>query len=287
MKSSERSSTGRSRSIVILIICHLAAALLYYSWYQTQEITINKDGVKILEYAAAGSGGFWKQLDYNVFGNLNGGLRDNRTAQMIWAAANNRAFDLVSAALLGLVVWISVFRKAIPEERLEQLKVGIFLLIVTVVLVQAFRFTVFDFSRLSPSLIITDLAVRLSQLDHITWTLKDTSASSFPGDHGAVLLVGVVYITYFSGRRWGALAIMVAILCALPRLIAGAHWATDILVGSTFITLVSSSWSLCLKDWQFGPRLLHRPCLCLMKIARQAVPDTDSSGSFSSPDGKE
>lgn len=251
------------------------------------KITVNQDGVKIYTYAAAEPGGFWKKLDYSVFGFLNGSLQDNKTAQTFWAVANNRAFDLVSAALLGLLVWFSGLRKASPEGRLEQLKVGLFLLIITVMFVQAGRFTVFDNSRPSPSLVITETAIRLSQLDHITWSVKDASGSSFPGDHGAVLLVGVVYITYFSTLRWGALAITVAILFALPRLFAGAHWATDIIVGSTFTTLVSASWALGVSDWKFGPRLLHRPCLYLMKLARLPVPRTDSISLPSSPTGKE
>ena len=31
----------------------------------------------------------------------------------------------------------------------------------------------------------------------------------------------------------------------MPRLVAGAHWLSDVLVGGTFIALATTGWSLC------------------------------------------
>lgn len=283
MKTPRYALPASARDIAVLIICHLAAGLLYLSWYQTQEFSINEHGMEVLQYGGTTPDGFWQRIDYGVFRTLNGSLRDNKSAQTFWALANNRAFDLAYAFLMGLGLWFSVFRNGTPGEKLERIKVGAFLLITTVIFVQACRYSLFDFSRPSASLALKDEAIRLSLLDHVTWSVKDSSGSCFPGDHGAVLFVGALYITYFSSLRWGLLAFIVAILCTLPRVVAGAHWATDIIVGSTFIALVSSSWTFCGPGWRAGPALFHRPCLYLMKIAGQFPPAGKASAK---PDGK-
>ncbi|MEM7315014.1 MAG: phosphatase PAP2 family protein, partial [Planctomycetota bacterium] len=68
---------------------------------------------------------------------------------------------------------------------------------------------------------------------------KDTSPWSFPGDHGFVLLSVALYVSMFRARRTARWTWLVSIILILPRLIAGAHWTTDILIGSGAMALVT------------------------------------------------
>ena len=48
----------------------------------------------------------------------------------------------------------------------------------------------------------------------------------------------------YAGGRIGRLAVVVAIIFLAPRLVVGAHWASDILVGSAGVCLVSLSLAI-------------------------------------------
>lgn len=278
MNTAVNNPSKQSRLVIVLILCQLAAALLYFSWSQTQDTRFDKNGDKRFQYSEQASDSLWKQVDYKVFRTLNGSLKNSPSAQTFWAICNNRAFDLVQAILLGLILWFSVFWKKTPEENLARIKVGFCLAATTIICIQTLHYTLFNFQRLSPSLKLKSEVLRLSQLDHVTWSLKDASLNSFPGDHATVLFIVAIYITYFAGKRWGIMALAVAFLCALPRMVGGAHWATDILVGGTFIALISTSWTLCSRNWKIGPELFHKLSLFSMAIAGKIIPSLKPPG---------
>ena len=94
-----------------------------------------------------------------------------------------------------------------------------------------------QFHRTSPSL--TFEAVRLSQVE--TWVkAKDSSRFCFPSDHGTVSLAVAFYTLLRSPRRVGW-AFGLAVLFTVPRIIAGAHWLTDIVIGSAFVAFAGVS----------------------------------------------
>jgi membrane-associated phospholipid phosphatase len=66
-----------------------------------------------------------------------------------------------------------------------------------------------------------------------------------PGDHATTLLLFTVMYTFFAGRKLGTYAALYAIFRILPRLIVGAHWFSDIVVGSGCLVLFFLSWALC------------------------------------------
>ena len=272
MNAALNPSPKQSRLVIILVLCHLAAGLLYISWRQTQDYTLTKHGDKRFEYSEKAADGLWKKLDYKVFRTLNGSLNDAPSAQSFWAICNNRAFDLAQAGLMGLVLWFSVFWRKTPEENLARIKSGYFLAAITIICIQLLHYTLFSFQRYSPSLKLKSEAIRLSKLEHITWPLKDASFHSFPGDHATVLFILAIFITYFAGKRWGLVALAVAIFCALPRMVGGAHWATDLLVGGTFIAVISTSWALCSRNWKFGPNIFHGLSIFSMSIVGIFIP---------------
>src|SRR3990167_8789927 len=91
---------------------------------------------------------------------------------------------------------------------------------------------------------VVDDSVRLSK--EIPWmSIKDDSSKSFPGDHGTTALLFVTGFAYLAGWRLGVLAVLYGAFLCLPRLITGAHWLSDIIVGSGTITIVCLSWAFC------------------------------------------
>jgi membrane-associated phospholipid phosphatase len=75
-------------------------------------------------------------------------------------------------------------------------------------------------------------------------SIKDGSSKSFPGDHGTTALLFAASFTYLAGWRLGLLACFYAAFLCLPRLITGAHWLSDIVVGSGSITLFFMAWAI-------------------------------------------
>jgi membrane-associated phospholipid phosphatase len=75
--------------------------------------------------------------------------------------------------------------------------------------------------------------------------VKDETVACFPGDHATTLLLFTVLYSFYAGRKLGAFAALYAIFRILPRLIVGAHWASDIIVGSGCLVLFFLSLALC------------------------------------------
>ena len=110
----------------------------------------------------------------------------------------------------------------------------------TICLVNGILFPEFiHIPRKSPTM-VDKTAFRLSSV--IDWiTVKDHSRKSFPGDHATTAVLFTWMIFYLMGWRKGLLAIFYAVFFCLPRLITGAHWLTDVLIGSGSIATVMSS----------------------------------------------
>lgn len=72
--------------------------------------------------------------------------------------------------------------------------------------------------------------------------VKDSSHQSFPGDHATVVATFVYLLWAFAGRRYGLTALLVAIIACMPRLVAGAHWLTDDVVGGLGMACLTVPW---------------------------------------------
>ena len=98
----------------------------------------------------------------------------------------------------------------------------------------------------SPSMVFSD-AIMLSDYYpalEARWELKDRSSQSFPGDHASVLLIWGLFMGMFS-RSVGQFLIVwgLTLLFMMPRLVAGAHWGSDALVGGVFLSLLGLAWA--------------------------------------------
>jgi membrane-associated phospholipid phosphatase len=67
-------------------------------------------------------------------------------------------------------------------------------------------------------------------LHGVTVLLSHSSDDSFPSDHAAIAGALAVGVLLFA-RRWGLVAIVVAVLAAVSRVYAGMHYPLDVIAG--------------------------------------------------------
>lgn len=181
----------------------------------------------------------WDHLDAAAFHLLHGSVVTGSDPwRLFWAATNTRLFDAVSAVVFAIVFlsWVVAGGWARLPDRIAA---GVLLTLVTVLVLHVSSNIIFTFERLSPSLVLEPV-FRLSPLIEGV-KVKDQSGNSFPGDHGTAVVHFAAFIWAFCGRTRGLVALAVALFVVMPRMMGGAHWITDLLVGSASIALVSTA----------------------------------------------
>ena len=188
---------------------------------------------------------YWNILDVATFKSLNHTLLDHPHWQLFWACLNHKLADFIEDFIFLAFCTFAVM-KAAPQEQLKKTSQFLFCILFAIpVIYLADRIIcreLIDMHRVSPSLVVTP-CVRLSH--EIPWIkIKDSTHSCFPGGHAVTLLFFITTYTFFAGKKLGKYAMSYAFVRLLPRLIVGAHWISDILVGSATVTLFSLSWAL-------------------------------------------
>jgi membrane-associated phospholipid phosphatase len=219
---------ARVWKLKILLLCHILGALLMVSLFWP------------ITHAC------WQTLDIAFFKLINSTLRDRPNWQLFWALANHKLADWVEdiCILAFFIAHVRMAHKSLRKRKISEL---IFCVLYIAAILYFVNRIVFrenlDIPRLSPTLVVDD-SVRLSQ--EINWMkIKDDSSKSFPGDHGTTALLFAASFSYLAGWRLGILACLYGAFLCLPRLITGAHWLSDIIVGSGTITLIFLSWAFC------------------------------------------
>lgn len=231
-------------------------------WRKTPLILANLIGLLLmLSWLIEPTRGLWLAFDEQLFWAMNRSLEWSEEWRRLWAIANNRAFDLVAAvAMLLLFAHQALLR---DRKRLQHyIAVGL-LMFTTLLLVMAISKEI-PIERPSATAQFPE-ALRLTQLVPDIPT-KDYSSDSFPGDHGLVLLLCAGFAIAYLPRLHGVLALLFMVVFTLPRLMSGAHWVTDEIVGALSIGLIALSWLFAtplhrrLLDWfeQQVKRLFRR-----------------------------
>ncbi len=201
-----------------LLTSQLCAAALFASWLYPP-------------FAAA-----WKSLDHWFFAILDAYMRAHPGGHFFWALMNHRLVDYLGAAFF-VFLFIFAAKQANGPDWGRWLARGIVIGVFSVTVLDVSEEWIFDFESPSPTLSV-DGAFRLTEA--VPWVrTKDSSSASFPGDHGTAVMLFSAALWFFGGRHVGLLAASAAVFLMLPRLFAGAHWLSDILVGSAVTAIVS------------------------------------------------
>lgn len=211
-----------------LLLCHLIIALLIstFAWPVTKV--------------------YWDKLDVIFFKAINGSLRWHPTWQIFWALANHKLSDwLEDIVILSFsLYYIRGAVKTMRPKRAAEVIFCIAYIALIIYYVNRLLFRKFlDIPRESPTLVV-DSSVRLSE--NISWLhIKDDSIRSFPGDHATTAILFASSFTCVMGWRVGIWACLYGAFLCMPRLITGAHWLSDVIVGSGSIALFFLSWAFC------------------------------------------
>ncbi|MEQ9744109.1 phosphatase PAP2 family protein [Pectobacterium actinidiae] len=224
-------SFARFSSILVLNVLGIG---LFLSWYLPE------------------NHGFWLTIDSHIFFYFNRLLVDSPTFLHLVAITNNRAFDGCALVAMGLL-YLSFYLKATPTERRRLLILGFIMLLTAVVLNQAGH--LLPVQHASPTLYFSDVN-RVSDLTGIP--TKDASSDSFPGDHGMMLMIFAAFMLRYFTRTAFAISLAIVVIFSLPRIMIGAHWFTDIAVGSLSVVLVGLSWWLLTPASDAAIALLNR-----------------------------
>lgn len=204
-------------------------------------LLLNALGLGLLLSWALPTFTLWAYLDDSVFWFFNHTINaDNPRWNTLLAAMNSRKYDVI--VMLGmLTIMASACYRDPQGGLLRWLGIGICMLLTAGVTALLVRYLV-TYSHPSPTMHYPD-ASRISQL--VSFSTKDKAGSSFPGDHGIMAMIFTGFMLRFGGRAIQVASLTLLIFAIFPRIIVGAHWLSDIFVGSLSITLLLLPWVLC------------------------------------------
>lgn len=211
-----------------LLACHLVALLLLASWLwqPTRQL--------------------WDHVDLVLFDLLNQPVHAGGLWAHTWAIGSMRPVDMgVGLVMLAIMLKADLIFDASRVRRALFAFLGTLLVLLLIRVGFAEVVKLMDWQRPSASLVVEGSA-RLTALFpgwEERWDMKDSASRSFPGDHASVLLLWAAFLSFFA-RGWRLLLVWsLALLFMLPRLVAGAHWVSDALVGGVFLCLLGIAWS--------------------------------------------
>ncbi|MEI2263774.1 phosphatase PAP2 family protein [Erwinia sp. CGal63] len=217
----------RANRLLTILVLNALGLALFFSWYLPE------------------NHGAWFTLDKNLFYWFNERLVTNKALLWLVAITNFRPFDAVSLLAMG-ALYYSFWRRETPQGRRRLFAIGVTMLLTAVVLNQLGH--LIPVSHPSPTKFFPDV-------NHVTTLTgiptKDASSDSFPGDHGMMLMIFACFMLRYFGRRAFLIAVAIVLIFATPRIMIGAHWFTDVAVGSLSVVLTGMSWWLITpgSDW--------------------------------------
>lgn len=185
---------------------------------------------------------YWDVFDFKAFTFLNSWVHHSIFWQNFWAFAGHKIMDWIHDVIMFCFFFWSIKRAArgLKLRKIAELIFSISMIAFIICIVNGFLFAEWiHVSRQSPTVVHED-AFRLGTV--IDWMkVKDHSRKSFPGDHATTAILFTSLIFHLMGKRMGCIAFLYAIFFCLPRLVVGAHWVTDDLMGSGTIAILATS----------------------------------------------
>lgn len=190
--------------------------------------------------------GYVQAFDLIIFKALNSSLEWGRPWQVFWALANHKLADWFEDVVILVFAWFYI-RGAVKGQRLYRAAQIIFLILYSALIIFFVNKTIFrewiEILRDSPTLVESS-SIKLSE--HISWLkIKDGSSKSFPGDHATTALIFGSAFVYIGRKKMKICAAVYALFLCLPRMILGAHWLSDVVIGSGSIVCFFFMWAIC------------------------------------------
>ncbi len=184
----------------------------------------------------------WKSVDEAAFFALNGSLEWGGGWTFVWGHLNTRVLDVTWAVVMALpLFWVLLLDRTQPADLRFA---SVFIIVLSVLLgIMIGKWGFNAFERNSPSRVLTPFFDINQLIPGIK--AKTGSGSSFPGDHGvAAIIYAVTIIAVFKRTSLTIIALFIAVMNMLPRLIGGGHWLSDVIVGGGGIACVVIPFTL-------------------------------------------
>ena len=199
----------------------------------------------------------WRALDTAVFCFLNNAIVGHPIQQAFWAVANIKITDIFGAAFLLFSFLLYVFEAQGLERRRRFAKLLFTLLWFEISILFCKQLYTplcegHGLSRHSPTVVLPH-SLMLSEI--VPWAkIKDSSYFCFPADHASIVFQWCAFLWFCAGWKRGVSIFLCSTLFLLPRLISGAHWLSDLAVGSGCVVLLALAWALHtpLYGWMMG-----------------------------------
>ncbi len=189
----------------------------------------------------------WSSIDITIFRFLNTAFIGHPLQEIFWALANIKITDLYGATFFLFSFLLYVYDGKTKEMRRLRLGYMIYTLLwfeVGILSTKQILTPICEYlhiSRHSPTVVLSD-TIRLSSF--CPWAkIKDVSHFCFPSDHAVIVLQWCLFFTYFAGLSRGIFVSVFSCVFLLPRLISGAHWFSDVAVGSVSVILIVFAWA--------------------------------------------
>lgn len=177
---------------------------------------------------------------------FNSFVQTNPFWQNFWAFFNSRASDWLYDGIMIVFALYFILEKEHATRCVKILLLGLFMLFCHNFFNHYLLQKVLAIQRSSPMDVLPDL-FNLSSAIH--WTrVKIRSATCFPADHAHTCCMFVIGMFHLMGRKRGTVALVLSVPFIMARLPTGAHWLTDILLGSLLLALFNLTWFFYLMD---------------------------------------
>lgn len=177
---------------------------------------------------------FWFKVDSETFWAFNNSLMWGETWQTIWGIANNRAFDIV--AVVAIVIPFVYFGYKSGWKLSHTFSILIMIAFIAVLSLLIGK--EIPIERASATIYFPD-SLKITEL--VSFSTKDSSGDSFPGDHGISLMIFAGFAFFYLSKSYGILVSVLAIFFTFPRVMVGAHWVSDELVGAVSLGTIMLS----------------------------------------------
>ncbi|MCM5704320.1 phosphatase PAP2 family protein [Larsenimonas salina] len=205
-----------------ILLLNLIGAALFLSWW-APHLTL------------------WPWLDDSVFWFFNQFITpEHNDWTTVLAILNARAFDMVALGIMGLLFVLALRHDTAPNRLVKWASIGVVMLLTGGVLA-LFTNDGISYKHASPTLFFEQARLLT---DVVSIPTKDSAHNSFPGDHGLMLMVFAAFMLKFATPRIGALSAALVVVLSAPRIMVGAHWFSDVYMGSLSIALITLPWWL-------------------------------------------